>query len=130
MPCPSPGDLPNPGIESRSPTLQEDSLPTEPPRKSVVKYQTSCHSDTRSEDRGEDTFLVSRDGLGRGWWRETCTLAASGSSSGDIRCEGKSGGVLKPGRLEEGSVPLLMLDDGAKRSSPLSSVPVAQRTQG
>ena len=29
-PCPSPGDLPNPGIEPRSPTLQADSLPVEP----------------------------------------------------------------------------------------------------
>ena len=28
-----PGDLPNPGIESRSPTLQGDSLPAEPPGK-------------------------------------------------------------------------------------------------
>ena len=27
---PSPGDLPNPGIKPRSPTLQTDSLPTEP----------------------------------------------------------------------------------------------------
>ena len=27
---PSPGDLPNPGIELRSPALQVDSLPTEP----------------------------------------------------------------------------------------------------
>ena len=27
---PSPGDLPDPGIEPRSPTLQADSLPTEP----------------------------------------------------------------------------------------------------
>ena len=30
-PFPSPGNLPNPGIESRSPTLQADSLLTEPP---------------------------------------------------------------------------------------------------
>ena len=29
----SPGDLPNPGIEPRSPTLQADSLPAEPPMK-------------------------------------------------------------------------------------------------
>ena len=29
----SPGDLPNPGIKPRSPTLQEDSLPAEPPGK-------------------------------------------------------------------------------------------------
>ena len=32
-PFPSPGDLPNPGIEPRSPTLQVDSLPAEPPGK-------------------------------------------------------------------------------------------------
>ena len=29
LPFPSPGDLPNPGIEARSPALQADSLPTE-----------------------------------------------------------------------------------------------------
>ena len=29
-PFPSPGDLPNPGIEPKSPALQTDSLPTEP----------------------------------------------------------------------------------------------------
>ena len=33
LPCPPPGDLANPGIEPRSPTLQEDSLPSEPPGK-------------------------------------------------------------------------------------------------
>ena len=31
LPCSSPGDLPNPGIESGSPTLQVDCLPSEPP---------------------------------------------------------------------------------------------------
>ena len=34
LPCPPPGGLPNPGIEPRSPTLQVDSLPAEPPGKS------------------------------------------------------------------------------------------------
>ena len=29
LPFPFPGDLPNPGIEHRSPTLQADSLPAE-----------------------------------------------------------------------------------------------------
>ena len=33
LPCPPPGDLPNPGIEPRSPVLQADSLLTEPPGK-------------------------------------------------------------------------------------------------
>ena len=34
LPFPSAGDLPNPGIESRSPALQADALTTEPPGKS------------------------------------------------------------------------------------------------
>ena len=33
MPFPSPGDLPDPGIELGSPALQVDSLPTELPGK-------------------------------------------------------------------------------------------------
>ena len=33
-PFPSPGDLPDPGIESGSPALQADSLPSETPGKS------------------------------------------------------------------------------------------------
>ena len=33
LPFPPPGDLPNPGIEPRSPALQADSLPSEPPGK-------------------------------------------------------------------------------------------------
>ena len=38
LPCPSPGDLPNPGIELRSPALQADSLPSGPPRKPFAKH--------------------------------------------------------------------------------------------
>ena len=30
LPFPSPGDLPGPGMEPRSPSLQADSLPSEP----------------------------------------------------------------------------------------------------
>ena len=33
---PSPGDLPNPGMEPASPTLQVDSLLSEPPVKPIV----------------------------------------------------------------------------------------------
>ena len=39
LPFPSPGDLPNPGIEPRSPTLQADSLPAEP---QVTSLYNSC----------------------------------------------------------------------------------------
>ena len=33
LPCPPPGDLPNPGIKPRSPALQANSLPSEQPGK-------------------------------------------------------------------------------------------------
>ena len=33
LPCPPPGDLPDPGIKPRSPALHADSLPSEPPGK-------------------------------------------------------------------------------------------------
>ena len=39
--CPPPGDLPNLGIEPRSPSLQVDSLLSEPPGKPYEKY-TLC----------------------------------------------------------------------------------------
>ena len=35
LPFPSPEDLPDPVIEPRSPALQADSLPTEPPGKTM-----------------------------------------------------------------------------------------------
>ena len=37
LPCTSPGDLPDLGIEPRSPALQADSLPSEPPGKQSRK---------------------------------------------------------------------------------------------
>ena len=36
LPFPSPGDLPDPGIEPGSPALQADALPSEPPGKPPV----------------------------------------------------------------------------------------------
>ena len=38
LPFPSPGDLPNPGIEPRSPALQVDALTSEPPAKLLIFY--------------------------------------------------------------------------------------------
>ena len=40
LPCPPPGDLPNPGIKPRSPTLQADSLPAEPQGKPIILWCT------------------------------------------------------------------------------------------
>ena len=38
QPFPFPGDLPNPEIEPRSPALQADSSPAEPPGKLCISY--------------------------------------------------------------------------------------------
>ena len=41
LPFPFPGDLPNPEIKPRSPTLQADSLPSEPPGKPPIEYYST-----------------------------------------------------------------------------------------
>ena len=58
QPYPSPGDLPNPGIEARSPTLQGVSLPAEP--ESECQYRQLGPSTQRSPG------LLRREG---GGWR-------------------------------------------------------------
>ena len=39
VPFPSPGDIPNPGIEPSSPALQADALPSAPPEKSNINIR-------------------------------------------------------------------------------------------
>ena len=39
LPCPSPGNNLNPGIEPRSPALQADSLPSEPQREAFLQHE-------------------------------------------------------------------------------------------
>ena len=43
LPFPSPGDLPDPGIEPGSPTLQADTLLSEPPRKLFTTSSTKMY---------------------------------------------------------------------------------------
>ena len=43
-PFPSPGDLPNPGIEPRSPAQQVDSLPAEPQEKTFFTINKDNNS--------------------------------------------------------------------------------------
>ena len=45
LPLPSPGDLPNPGIEPRSPALQADALPSDPPGKPRTHSQIQGHEE-------------------------------------------------------------------------------------
>ena len=49
LPFPSPGDLPNPGITSKSPALQADSLPSELPGNSYG-YGSSSSSHLKAGD--------------------------------------------------------------------------------
>ena len=49
---PSPADLPNPGIEPGSPTLQADTLPSEPPGKPCVFF-----APIQKGDHGSETLL-------------------------------------------------------------------------
>ena len=44
LPCPPPGDLPDPGIKPRSPTLQVDSLLSELPGKPIWDYYMELKS--------------------------------------------------------------------------------------
>ena len=66
LPFPSPGDLPNPGIEPRSPTLQADSLLSEP----FILIVTSILAQS-SENKAQISVL---------WWQNflACPLREEG----------------------------------------------------
>ena len=60
LPFPSPGDLPDPGLEPRSPTLRADALPSEPPGK--PPFVLACFNSTDLSNwsvfGGSDTVSV------------------------------------------------------------------------
>ena len=72
LPFPSPGDLPNPGIEPESPALQADALPSEPPGKQIL--------DDLGSSRG-----------GRGPWTEPRKKKKKKDEEGDSRVEVEAG---------------------------------------
>ena len=53
LPFPSPGDLPNPGSKHRSPALQADSLPSEPPGKPLIMTEADVELETHCTLGGE-----------------------------------------------------------------------------
>ena len=78
LPLPSPGDLPYPGIEPGSPTLQVDSLLSEPPgkpqrlNKGVGKKNPSAKSrnhrqKSKKANQGIIVWLYHNKGLGKYW---------------------------------------------------------------
>ena len=60
LPFPSPGDLPDPGIEPRSPTLQADALTSEPPGKPLEFFNVSQKHTENSE--GAKDVKISHSG--------------------------------------------------------------------
>ena len=74
-PCPSPGNLPDPGIEPRSPALQVVSLPPEPPRNPLTVNR-------EEERRGEQK--EGKEGKERG--REG-NLRRARSLARELECE-------------------------------------------
>ena len=54
LPCPSPGDLPNPETEPGSPALQTDSLPSEP----QFKYKKILILNINNLRYADDTTLM------------------------------------------------------------------------
>ena len=60
LPFPSPGDLPDPGMEPRSPAMQADSSPSEPPGKpTYFRLLKSSPSLVRVSGRAFNTSLLS-----------------------------------------------------------------------
>ena len=57
LPFPSPGDLPDPGIEPRSPALQADALPSEPPGKERLSEKGMFENTPESGREGAWGYL-------------------------------------------------------------------------
>ena len=73
---PSPGDLPNPGIEPRSPVLQADSLPAEPQGKPIIYYtpiQNKKFKVLRGEKVSGNFDAAESDTMKRKWGHDHLT---------------------------------------------------------
>ena len=60
---PSPGHLPHPGIEPRSPALQADALPSEPPRKPEERNTSKGGKSLTSQDLAKQTYSSTSSSL-------------------------------------------------------------------
>ena len=63
LPFSSPGDLPDPGIEPKSPALQADSLLSEPPQKPNLSGRLLRSWYKREQRAGEDLVMQGLRGL-------------------------------------------------------------------
>ena len=87
LPFPSPGDLPNPGIEPGSPSLQADALPSEPPGKlknwnlSPIAKSNLWSSFYSRDSFGWDMIWWKRQRVKRMWESKRILYQVSFSSS-------------------------------------------------
>ena len=102
LPCPPPGDLPDPEMEPSSPALQADSLPSEPPgkplvwgynyRKTNVSEWCKCCAEAKLGERGREGGWLLRRG------RECLSAKPFGKASCSIHAGDLSAfSPLKPG---------------------------------
>ena len=113
LPFPSPGDLPDPGIEPRSPTLQADTLISAPSRKPLnteyslsenllQRHRTSHPSTNNKDSKGGKEARLKEEG--RGARRGGVKGVALQTSSATYRYTGVMG--LFPGPPEKGGLEL------------------------
>ena len=91
LPFPSPGVLPDPGIKPRSPTLQADTLPSEPPGKplstDIQKEIILCGflgEASRLRLFVTPWTVAHQDPLARGFFRQQYWSGSSFPTSGDL----------------------------------------------
>ena len=80
LPFPSPGDLPDSGIEPRSAALQADSLPFDPPGKPPKNMNKSPQS-LRTPYHHQSSHSCQTEAGGRGRWNPTGWAWKAGSQS-------------------------------------------------
>ena len=98
LPCPSPGDLPDLGMELGSPALQADSLPSEPPGKPPLLLQLEGGSGT--------------DALGVSFRRLGVQAFGTGHPRPEHQHEGAYAFPSKAGGLQDHAPPLVFWPQG------------------
>ena len=96
LPCPPPGDLPNPGIELRSPALQEDSLlsePAEKPKNTGVGSLSLLHRIFLTQESNQGLlhckWILYQLSYGSAGKESTCNVGNLGSIPGSRRSPGE-----------------------------------------
>ena len=98
LPFPSPGDLPDPGIEPGSPTFQAEALTSEPPRKPFSGGLDGKESTCNSGDPGSILGLGRPPGEGK---RQPTPVLLPGESHGGRSLVGYSPWGLKESDMTE-----------------------------